>query len=42
LEERLQFDREGSMDVERLASLRVSEGEVGGVEEVSGELEVGG
>ena len=29
------------MDVERLASLRVSEGEVGGVEEVSGELEVG-
>ena len=29
------------MDVERLAGLGVSEGEMGGVEEVAGELEVG-
>jgi hypothetical protein len=42
LEERLQFDREWSVDVEGLAGLGMSEGEVGGVEEVAVELEVGG
>jgi hypothetical protein len=41
-EERLQFDREGGVEVERLASAGVKEGEVGGVEEVAGELQVGG
>jgi hypothetical protein len=41
-EERLQFDREGRSNIELLAGLGVSEGEVGGVEEVAGELELGG
>jgi hypothetical protein len=40
LEERLQFDREGGIDVERLARLGMREGKVARVEEVSGELEV--
>jgi hypothetical protein len=42
LEERLQFDREGGVDIKRLPGLRMGEREVGGVEEVAGELEVGG
>jgi len=40
-EERLQFDREGGADVERLVGLGMSKREMGGVEEVSVELEVG-
>ena len=40
-EERLQFDREGGVDVEGLMGLGMGEGEMGGVEEVSVELEVG-
>ena len=40
--ERLQFDREGGMEVEQLAgldvALGVSEGKMSGVEEVAGEL----
>jgi hypothetical protein len=40
-EELLQLFRERSVDDQGLAGLRVSEGEVGGVEEVAVELEVG-
>jgi hypothetical protein len=39
-EERLQLDREGSVQVKGLLSLGMGEGEMGGVKEVAVELEV--